>query len=274
MGQTGFLVVDDNRLDLDYLTSILQYIRPEVRVFSIPEVEDVLEMSSLRFDAAFIEPEREAEDKMSGIELAARLRHIHKDTHIIFVTKSRKYWREAFRVHADAYLLKKVTVEDVLREINYISFFYPAPLRITGKVFIQTFGGFSVFIDGKSIDFERKKAKELLAVLVHKRGVEVTAREACAYLFGGKRYSEAQNRYYHVLVHSLVKTLEHFGIERILIRTKNYLAVNINNFECDSYLYLKGDPQAIQQYHGDYLICYDWTDVYETFGAEEKSRKD
>ena len=78
-------------------------------------------MASLRFYAIFIEPELE-QDRMGGIELAARLRYINKDAHIIFVTKSKKYWREAFNVHADAYLLKKVTVNEVLREINYIFF--------------------------------------------------------------------------------------------------------------------------------------------------------
>ena len=142
-------------------------------------------------------------------------------------------------------------------------------MRITGKVFIQTFGCFAVFIDGRSIDFERKKAKELLTVLVHKRGADVTAREACSFLFGGKRYNENQNRYYHILVHSLIKTLEKFRIERILIRAKNHLVVEPRSFECDSYLYLMEDPTAIKQYNGDYMICYDWSDYY-AFNANKK----
>ena len=41
----SFLVVDNKRLELDSLTAILKTVRPEVRFFSIPSAEDVLNMS-------------------------------------------------------------------------------------------------------------------------------------------------------------------------------------------------------------------------------------
>lgn len=255
----SFLVVDNKRHDLDAFTEVLRRVRPDVRVFSIPSAEEALGLSSLSFDAVFSDVELE-DGKMNGLELAVRLKAIHKDTHVIFVTKSRKYFQEAFSVHADAYMLKKVSEEDLRRELNYLLYYYPAPLRLSGKVYVQTFGGFNVFLDGKMIDFPRSKAKELLALLVDRRGAAVTAREACAVLFGDKPYDKTSNGYYHVLVHSLTETLEDVGMNNILVRTRDYLAVNPDNFECDAYLYMKGDPSAIRRYRGDYLNCYSWSE--------------
>ncbi len=267
----SFLIVDNHRLDLDSLTEILHKAKPEVRVFSIPSAEEALNMSSLSFDAAFIEIELEP-GKMNGLELASRLKAIHKDTHIIFTTKSKKYFQQAFAVHADAYLLKKVSEEDIIRELNYLSYYYPAPLRTSGKVYVQTFGGFSVFIDGKILNFPRSRAKELLALLVDRRGAPVTAREACASLFGDKPYNETVNGYYHVLVNSLTRTLEDAGMRNILVRTKNHIAVNPDSFDCDAYRYLKGDPSAARQYRGDYLSCYSWSEFSAgEFEAREAS---
>lgn len=44
------------------------------------------------------------------------------------------------------------------------------------NIFIKTFGGFDVFVDGKQVHFSSEKAKEMLAVLVDKR-----VREGAAY---------------------------------------------------------------------------------------------
>ena len=255
----SFLVVDSKRNDIDYLTEILHKIKPEVRVFSLPSAEEALELSSLSFDAAFIDIVLDT-GRMNGLELAVRLKSIHKDTHILFVTHSRNFFQEAFAIHADAYLLKKVTEDDISRELNYLAYHYPAPLKTSGKVYIQTFGGFSVFIDGKMLDFHRSKAKELLALLIDRRGIAVTAREACAVLFEDKPYDKTANAYYHVILNSLTNTLKDAGLQNIIVRNKNWIAVNPDAFECDSYNYLRGDPAAAKLYRGDYLNCYSWSE--------------
>lgn len=266
----SFLVVDNKKPELDALTEILKNVRPDVSVFTASSAEETLEMSSLSFDAAFINPVLE-EGKMNGIELAARLKAIHKDTHVIFVAGSNKYYREAFSVHADAYLLKKVSEDDIRKELDYLMYYYPSPLKVKGKVFVQTFGGFNVFLDGKIIKFPRKKAKELLAILVDRRGSPVTSREACAILFSHRPYDLNVNGYYHVLVNALTRTLGDAGIINIIERNKSDLAVNPDAFECDAYRYLKGDPSTAKQYRGDYMSCYNWTDLPEQ-KPEEKSR--
>ncbi|HEX2924950.1 MAG TPA: SARP family transcriptional regulator, partial [Ruminiclostridium sp.] len=41
------------------------------------------------------------------------------------------------------------------------------------KPFIQCFGGFEVFLNGEALTWKNSKAKEVLAFLVHKKGVPV-----------------------------------------------------------------------------------------------------
>jgi len=50
------------------------------------------------------------------------------------------------------------------------------------RIWIRTFGNFDVFVAGVPIRFTSAKAKELLAVLVDRRGGSLTAEEAIAYL--------------------------------------------------------------------------------------------
>ena len=50
-------------------------------------------------------------------------------------------------------------------------------------IFIQTFCGFDVFINNQMIYFPSKKAKELLAILVDKRGGSVTISQLAYMLY-------------------------------------------------------------------------------------------
>ena len=51
------------------------------------------------------------------------------------------------------------------------------------NVFIRTFGYFDVFVNDKPIAFKNKKSKELLALLVDRRGGFVTSEEAISFLW-------------------------------------------------------------------------------------------
>ena len=52
---------------------------------------------------------------------------------------------------------------------------YSELTKMEGKrIVIRTFGYFDIFVDGETIPFSCKKAKELLALLVDRRGGFVT----------------------------------------------------------------------------------------------------
>ena len=60
---------------------------------------------------------------------------------------------------------------------------YSELTKMEGKrIVIRTFGYFDIFVDGETIPFSCKKAKELLALLVDRRGGFVTtvARESAS----------------------------------------------------------------------------------------------
>ena len=50
------------------------------------------------------------------------------------------------------------------------------------------------------------------------------------------------------------------GIEDILIKTWNHLAVDISKIKCDAYEYEQGDLVAINSFHGEYLVNYSWAE--------------
>ena len=52
------------------------------------------------------------------------------------------------------------------------------------KVYIQTFYGFDVFVNGRVIYFPSKKSKELLAILVNQRGGSVSLAQVVHILYG------------------------------------------------------------------------------------------
>ena len=74
-------------------------------------------------------------------------------------------------------------------------------------IFIQTFCGFDVFINNQMIYFPSKKAKELLAILVDKRGGSVTISQL-AYMLYEEVPEITAKKNIRVLAHRLRKTLK------------------------------------------------------------------
>ncbi len=51
-------------------------------------------------------------DRMNGIEIAENIRKKDKEAHIVFMTSSNAFYKEAFRIHAVHYLEKPILEED------------------------------------------------------------------------------------------------------------------------------------------------------------------
>lgn len=171
------MAVDDEPFMLSGMVSVLRDIRPEAEVLSFSWPEDALEAARKQpVDVAFLDIQMGG---MSGLQLAARLKKMKPDMHIIFVTAYSQYAVDAFAVHATGYLLKPAVRDDVERELTFL---YDAA-KAARRIQIKTFGGFDLYVDGRPVTFGRTKAKELLACLVDRRGLSVTTGEACAVLF-------------------------------------------------------------------------------------------
>lgn len=248
-----FLAVDDEPFILAELKDTLEQVRPgaEVLCFTDPD-ESLAAVESQRINAAFLDIEIGV---ITGLGLAEKLKQRQPDLHIIFVTGHREYAVQAFQIHATGYLLKPVSPEALNRELTFL---YGAPA--SGRIRVQTFGGFEVFVDGAPVKFRRAKSKELLAYLIDRKGAKVTTAEAYSILFEGAEITVSGRSYFRNIAKDLRESLRAAGIEDILLRGFNSLAILPKRLDCDYYRFLQGDASAVNQYRGDYLPQYSWAE--------------
>ena len=128
------------------------------------------------------------------------------------------------------------------------------------NVRIQTFGNFAVFVNENMLTFEREKAKELLAYLVDRHGTPVTTEQIAYILWENETYDRKLKNKVTTIISSLRSTLREAGVENILIKTWNNLALDVNKVKCDAYDFEKGDLVAINSFRGEYMANYSWAE--------------
>lgn len=251
-----FLAIDDEPYALKDLEEALAGAASGCRTAGFQSSLEGIEYArSHKIDTAFLDIELGASD---GLTLAKQLKDIQPDMNIIFVTSHEKYAFDAFAVHATGYLLKPVRIDDICRELTFL--YHDLAEQTDKDVHVQTFGGFEIFVDGKALSFRRAKSKELFALLVDRRGASVTTREACAVLWEDGWYDRERKNYFHTILTDLKATLKEAGIEHVLIKKHNSIAVDASQLECDCYKFLKGDPVAVNSYRKDYMPNYSWAE--------------
>lgn len=259
----NFIIVDDESSVLSEIDELLKQIAPlcETHLFSAPDQAlDYAKQAAI--DVAFLDIVMRS---MNGIDLARELKKVREELHIIFVTGHKGFAFEAFSIHASGYLVKPITADDISQEL---AFLYGEALMAVRKIRIQTFGGFSVFVNDKPLKFNRAKSKELLACLVDHRGAALTTREVCNLLWEDGAYSRSRKNYFQVVLADLRVTLRQAGIGDILVRHRNSLSIAPGSFDCDSYRLLDGEAQAVNSYRHNYLPSYSWAEF--TVGTLEK----
>lgn len=251
----NFLVVDDERYAREEMETLLRETRPDSVAYCCGTVEAALEyVEKERVDVAFLDIELGA---ANGILLAKQLKDRQPGLHIIFTTSYSQYAVDAFSVHATGYLLKPVRKEQIERELTFL---YGESKYPEKQVMVQTFDGFEVFVNGNRLNFRRQKSKELLAYLVMRRGAGITIREACAILFEDAVYDRSRKGHFHTILSELKSVLKQAGVENILVKSYNNLAINSEKIDCDYYRFLCGDVQVINSYHGEFLPSYSWAE--------------
>lgn len=200
---------------------------------------------------------------MNGLELARAIKEINPQTSIVFTTGFSKFALEAFKVHASGYLMKPVTKEALVKELENIY----ATTEIqeddgskNDHIFAQCFGNFELFVDGKPVEFSRKKAKELLAYLVDRNGAAVNRKEFAAILFEDKEYDRNVQSYLTKLIADMTSSLEAAGIGDLLKKVGDTYAVDTQKFTCDAYDFIAGKPKAKGMFFGEYMTQYSWAE--------------
>jgi len=129
------------------------------------------------------------------------------------------------------------------------------------KPFVQTFGNFDVFFHGKPLVFGRLKAKEAFAYLVDRKGSSVTTAEIASILWEDKEYDRSLQNQTQVIISSMMKVLKNNGIDYIIIKERNQIAVDKSRIKCDYYDYLNLDVSAVKSFIGEYMANYSWAEM-------------
>lgn len=129
------------------------------------------------------------------------------------------------------------------------------------NIYIRTFGYFDVFVDDKPIAFRNKKAKELLALLVDRRGGYVSSEEAISYLWENETVSAVTLARYRKEALRLKNTLEEYGITDIMESVDGKRRIVTEKVRCDLYDYLSQKEEYVQLFKGSYLTNYSWGEV-------------
>lgn len=132
------------------------------------------------------------------------------------------------------------------------------PEMVESKVRIRTFGYFDVFVDDKPIAFRNEKSKELLALLVDRRGGFVSSEEAIGFLWEDEPANSVTLARYRKVALRLKNLLEEYGISEIVESVNGKRRIATEKVQCDLYDYLTGREEHAQLFKGSYLTNYSW----------------
>ncbi len=154
-------------------------------------------------------------------------------------------------------------------------------LQADGNVFdkdavsvrINTFGYFAVFVSGIPVLFTNKKAKELLALLVDRKGNFVSSKEAASILWDDELLTDVVLARYRKVALQLKRILEKYGVGYLIETVNGQRRILTDKVSCDLYDFLDADNNVEKQFSGFYMTDYSWGEV--TLGElQGKSGKD
>lgn len=132
------------------------------------------------------------------------------------------------------------------------------PMR---KIYIRTFGYFDVFVNDNPIAFRNQKSKELLALIVDRRGGYVSSEEAISYLWENEPINQVTMARYRKVAMRLKIILEEYGISDIIRTVNGKRCIAVDKVRCDLYNYLSGEEKYSQLFKGSYLTNYSWGEM-------------
>ncbi len=200
--------------------------------------------------------------ELDGIRLGKKLRECRPEIELIYLTAYRDYAFDAYQLYAGAYLLKPFNRADIEKAFSHLTRFSGNALSDAEvpRVFIQTFGRFEVFLDGKPLEFKSAKAKELLALLVDRRGGIVTTEEMLTYLWEDRPNTDSSRSLCRKVVQRLHSFLEENGIGDIVERYTRGRSLQVSKVSCDYYDYLDGKEEGKRAFLGEYMSNYSWAE--------------
>lgn len=250
------IAVDDEKMALEILAEAIKEAEndAELEVFSNgTSAVEYLENNAC--DVCFLDIEM---GDMTGIELAYKVKQFYPMANIIFVTGYSDYTQTAFSMRASGYVMKPATAVKIREELDNLR--NPIADEGDSKIKVVTFGNFDIYVDGKPLLFKRTKSKEMLAYLIDRKGTGSTKKEIAAILFGENVYDRKVEDYINKIYKEMVRSLKDEGISDILVKERNYYAIDPKKFLCDRYEFEEGKQYAVNKFRGEYMNQYSWAE--------------
>lgn len=201
-------------------------------------------------DVAFLDIEMPI---INGIELAKKLKEINCNIRIIFVTAYEQYALDAFGVDAIGYLLKPYTSEDVEKELTKAYYIMDIPKT---EIQIKTMPNLQIRVNGRLLILGKTKQVELLAYFIDRGEEGVMKLDVMETLWAG--YSSES--VYWTTMSRLKTMLDENGMSNLLVSKGQAKYINMAIVDCDLYRMLNGDKTIIDNYNGEYLEEYIWSE--------------
>lgn len=249
------VLIDDEPLALKDTLQALKRACPNDEIVAFDDPYDLLDYClSNPVEIAFLDVQM---PKMDGRTLAKELQEQSPKINIIFVTAFDNFYRDAMEIRASGYLLKPVLIKDIKNELANLR--YVQVDNNEKLAHITCFGTF-VVRDAKKepIVFERKASREVLAYLVHRCGNACTSREIAAAIFEDQPYDKKNQVYLQKIISSMMKSLRNYGMEEIIEKKYNSIAINVDKVECDYYRYKELEMDVLDYRSEEYMEEFLW----------------
>ena len=246
--------IDDEKNALEYIIRKIKSVEPDAEVYGFDNALAALDSAkTLQFDVAFMDIQM---PEIDGITLAKKFKKINPMSNMIFVTGYSEYTMDAFSVDASGYLLKPASKEQVRHALDNLRY----PLSVPGgsDVCVQCFGDFEIFVNQKPVHFKYAKSKEVIAFLVDRKGALCSNSEVIINIWDD---DDDHSAYYRSLMKDIHDTFDELGVGDIFNRERAGASIITDKIRCDYYDYLKGTPDGINAYKGEYMQQYSWAEA-------------
>lgn len=192
---------------------------------------------------------------MTGIELGRELTKINPRVNIIFCTAYSEFALDAIKDDCSGYLLKPASMKDIEHQFSVLR--YPVEEEEKEKrITVQCFGNFEIYCDRKPLRFRYEKTKELLAVLIDRKGAMTGNNEIMARLWE----DDDHDAYLRKFRADALNTFEKAGFgDELFLHKRSGMALNRELISCDYYDYLDGKNPP-DTFRGEYMSQYSWAE--------------
>ena len=191
---------------------------------------------------------------ISGIDCAKKLKEIRPDLLIVFISAFDEYVRDSNKIGGDYYIVKPYKREVLEQTVSRMKLLQK---RQRKDIYVQTFGRFSVLKDGKPVSLTGK-AKEILALVVTKRGKEISNEELYSTIWEDRPYSNDAMKVYYNALKRLREALAENGLSELLVSSGRGQRVNVDLIDCDYYDLLDSNMRDIDKFEGEFMSEYSW----------------